>query len=107
MREVLNSLLWLVEKLNMMRHGTKIKRRKRQTNHLRAWLHYRGIKQRQLSKKLAVSEGYISEIASNRKNPRSVFRYASPISSAVMLRTYSSGPQNRTKDGIRHDCFLY
>jgi transcriptional regulator with XRE-family HTH domain len=43
--------------------------RKRKTNHIRAWLHYRGIKQRQLSKKLALSEGYISEIASNRKNP--------------------------------------
>jgi DNA-binding XRE family transcriptional regulator len=43
--------------------------RKRQANHVRAWLRYRGIKQRQLSKKLAVSEGYISEIASNRKNP--------------------------------------
>ena len=42
---------------------------KRQTNHIGAWLRYRGIKQRQLSKKLAVSEGYISEIASNRKNP--------------------------------------
>jgi transcriptional regulator with XRE-family HTH domain len=41
----------------------------RQTNHIGAWLRYRGIKQRQLSKKLAVSEGYISEIASNRKNP--------------------------------------
>ena len=43
--------------------------RKRQANHVRAWLRYRGIKQRQLSKKLAVSEGYISEIASNRKTP--------------------------------------
>jgi len=43
--------------------------RKRQTNHVRAWLRYRGIKQRQLSKKLRVSEVYISEIASNRKNP--------------------------------------
>jgi transcriptional regulator with XRE-family HTH domain len=43
--------------------------RTRQTNHIGAWLRYRGIKQRQLSKKLAVSEGYISEIASNRKNP--------------------------------------
>jgi len=42
---------------------------KRQTNHIGAWLRYRGIKQRQLSKKLAVSEGYISEIASNRKTP--------------------------------------
>jgi transcriptional regulator with XRE-family HTH domain len=40
-----------------------------QTNHIGAWLRYRGIKQRQLSKKLALSEGYISEIASNRKNP--------------------------------------
>jgi putative transcriptional regulator len=45
------------------------KDRRRQANHIRAWLRYRDIKQRQLSKKLSVSEGYISEIASNRKNP--------------------------------------
>jgi transcriptional regulator with XRE-family HTH domain len=47
----------------------KAKAGNQQTNHIGAWLRYRGIKQRQLSKKLALSEGYISEIASNRKNP--------------------------------------